>query len=354
MKLTEAVVRSLWETHMAARGLEVNSQHSGRTNFGMFARYLRLTHGEDYDWRDVTADEGIRYLTWLQEEAARLQGGERYSRATIALAVSTVRRVFALLWKQKRILVNPMRDLKVIEPRSSVRECLDEAEMERFLASIPTLTWMGLRDRALFELMYSSGLRPGEAAQVKVEDVRLDDRFIRIPQSKTGRERTVPVTARASRYLARLMAERGPEDYLFSPTTARPLRREIVNEQFQAWLKVAEISRQGLTAHSIRHSCAKHLLAHGADLRYVQQLLGHTTIETTVIYTNELTENLKKWHRTYHPRETVLWREVDDAYRAKVDGLKQAIVAERWRFKRNRPKLIAQGYEKLARTDYII
>ena len=99
------------------------------------------------------------------------------------------------------------------------------------------------------------------------------------------------------------------------------LRVRSLGARFHYHLANAGLEGKGLSAHSIRHATATHLLAHGADLRYVQELLGHQSIETTVLYTNEQLENLKRIYKTHHPRENALWREVDEEYRARVSRL---------------------------------
>ena len=115
-------------------------------------------------------------------------------------------------------------------------------------------------------------------------------------------------------FLNRYLQKRGPRPGALFLGRLRSLKGSGINSRFKKLLKQAGLYRPGLTAHSIRHSLGTHLLANGADLRYVQELLGHESIKTTVVYTHELYENMKKIYKSYHPRENQLWQEVDGEY----------------------------------------
>jgi len=184
---------------------------------------------------------------------------------------------------------------------------------------------LGLRDRALFEFPYSSGLRDGEMANLTVEDLDTEERMVRVYQGKGGKDRTVPVSEVAMVFLNRYLRQRSPRPGALFLGRLSPLKGSGINSRFKKLLQQADLYRPGLTAHSIRHSLGTHLLENGADLRYVQELLGHESIETTVVYTHELYENMKKIYKSYHPRENQLWQEVDGEYLKRLEAFRKEI-----------------------------
>jgi site-specific recombinase XerD len=205
--------------------------------------------------------------------------------------------------------------------RNRLRAVFSEAQIAQFLDSIDIHAPLGLRDRALFELMYSSGLRSGEVVKLDRGDLELGQRMLLVRDAKWSKDRVVPVNEVAAAFLALYLPESSDAGQpLFAGPNGR-MSAAYLRDRFHLHLAEAGLLGKGFTPHSIRHASATHLLAHGADLRYVQELLGHESIETTVLYTNELLENLKCIYRRFHPRENELYREVDQEYRARVDRL---------------------------------
>jgi integrase/recombinase XerD len=313
MKLTSARVGKLWDEYLSQKGLAVRTVKSYQKLYRDLSRFLYETRGPGWDWREITRRDGVEYLAWM--EAKGWAFGTR--RLNFKAGLWVVR----LLWKRKLILSDPWQTIELKYRKNLVRAALSEPEMASFLEGIETQSFRGLRDRGLFELMYSSGLRPGEASRVKAQDFDAEARMLMIRQSKFGKDRIVPVTETAMRWIAQLMAAR-KADYLFGSTGKKPLSSSALAQRFLNHTQSAGVWREGLSPHSLRHSCARHLLAHGADIRYVQKLLGHESIETTVVYTYEQNDQLKKVYRRYHPREGILYREVDAAYRSRVNALK--------------------------------
>ena len=209
------------------------------------------------------------------------------------------------------------------------KETLSREEIGKFLDGIDTSFYLGLRDRAIFELIYSSGLRAGEVCNLSAGDVDFESRMIHIRRSKFGKDRVVPVSEVAISFLKKY-AHRRRQGPIFQGTRGR-LSPSAVNRRLHKHLKEQGLYREGLSTHSIRHCRATHLLSGGADLRYVQELLGHDSIETTVVYTHELDENLRRIYRSYHPRENGHFREVDSEYWERLDAFKQLRIRQKKR-----------------------
>ncbi|MCM8794823.1 MAG: site-specific tyrosine recombinase XerD [Candidatus Omnitrophica bacterium] len=186
-------------------------------------------------------------------------------------------------------------------------EVLSVEEVERLLKAVPMKESKGIRDRAILELLYASGLRVSEAASLKVSDINAEAGFLRCI-GKGGRERVVPVGQHALRWITKYLQEVRPllgaksdSKNLFLNRFGKPLSRQTV------WILLTHYAKQGgikksISPHTLRHSFATHLLEAGADLRVVQELLGHATIATTQIYTHVDKARLKSIHARFHPR----------------------------------------------------
>ena len=224
---------------------------------------------------------------------------------TLAKASSAIRSFFRFLVLEGRMEANPARLLDPPRLSMKIPKQLDAEEIERLLESCDATQVLGMRDRALFELIYSCGLRVSEAVQLTVDRVSLAEGAVRV-LGKGSRERMVPVGDRARRELQRYLAEsrpvlagRRPASALFLGRTGRKLSRKTVWKTFKGLAQKAGLEGK---VHTLRHSFATHLLEGGADLRSVQELLGHADISTTQIYTHVSQDMLKSIHQEFHPR----------------------------------------------------
>jgi integrase/recombinase XerD len=181
-------------------------------------------------------------------------------------------------------------------------------EVGRFLEAIPVGTAVGLRDRALFELLYSTGLRAGEASHLDLYDLDLAGGTLRVREGKGGKDRVVPVGRVAAEFLRRYIEEVRPllvrareGEVLFVTRLGTRLTTTMIDIECRRWREVARLP--WLTPHALRHAAATHMLAAGADIRHVQELLGHAWITTTNLYTHVVIGDLLRVHRRTHPRE---------------------------------------------------
>lgn len=226
---------------------------------------------------------------------------------TIARALSASRTFYRYLIREELISSDPTADIGT--PRFWMRlpEVLTPEEVEELLSAPNVKTPLGLRDKAMLELLYATGLRASELVALKVGDVDLKERFLRVV-GKGDKERMVPFGEKAAYYLRRYLSkgrekirEDEPSDYLFISRKGGALTR------VRFWQIVASYGqKKGLKRkvkpHLLRHSFATHLLARGADLRSIQMMLGHRNLVTTEIYTRVLKERLREVYERYHPR----------------------------------------------------
>ena len=292
---------------------------------------------------DVVETDLVSFMRYLRE-AISCRTKKPYSIHTVARASMVVKEFYRFLHRSEVVLYNPFQDFSFdlrIEERK--KDIFTVDEMCRFLDSIETGTPDGLMDRAMFELMYSSGLRSGEVSVLQMRDMDCAGRMALIRQGKGKKDRYVPFSEAAARFLRRYITEARParerciseryKGYLFL-TPYGNIRQSALRSRFLAILQKSGTMNKKLTLHSIRHSCATHLLEAGADVRYVQELLGHEQIQTTVQYTHLMIDNLKRIYKTYHPRENNLYEEVDEQYLADIEALKEVVRKHRERYQR--------------------
>jgi len=251
------------------------------------ARSLRQFSGQDL----------IQYLVDRQLEGA--------SRKTTAKSLSALRAFFAFLRREGHIRDNPAEDVETPRVARHIPEVFSREEVERLLAAIDLDTPGGVRDRFLFELIYSCGLRVSEAASMTLERIYKTEKFLRV-LGKGGKERIVPIGELALEWLERYLSQARPAlargrrlASLFVNHLGGPLSRKGMWKRFKGYALEAGVAGK---IHTLRHSFATHLLKGGADLRTVQVLLGHADIGTTQIYTHVEESELAEYHRLYHPR----------------------------------------------------
>ena len=334
--LSFAFARELFEAYLVEAGYRTATIRGKLAYLKILYSYLGA-EGVD-DLRAVRRECMIGFARYLGERKGR-KTGRPLAANTKRGVLGLTRLFFRCLCERGLVLVNPMRGVTLVERGPErIRVHLGEDEVARFLDGIDTDAPFGLRDRALFELIYSSALRAGEASLLCVGDVDLERRLIRVRESKYSKDRVVPVTELAAERMVDLVHGRSPDAPVFRGSMGKRVSGATINHHFKTLMKRAGLYREGLSVHALRHACATHLLAHGADIRYVQGLLGHKSVQTTVRYTNELVENLRRRYLRGHPRENESRRAVDEAYRAGFDALMGRLEKAR----RNREKRTAK------------
>jgi integrase/recombinase XerD len=287
-----------------------------------FLDYISLERGLSLNTRSAYADDIGRFLDWLSERGVRsLNEVKRkqildhlMAEKARGLAANSLSRHLVSLKVFFRYLTQEgLLDLNVAETMESPRVwkmlpgVLTPKEIDRLFAAPDVTTPLGLRNRALLELFYASGLRVSEMTALQLTDLHFDEKFLRCI-GKGRKERVAPVGGEAIRWVERYLKESRPglspgqhEQTLFLSNRHQPLSRKT------AWVIIKNCARDaGITKtiypHTLRHSFASHLLANGAELRIIQEMLGHADIATTQIYTHVDPDRLKGVHRQFHPR----------------------------------------------------
>lgn len=231
-------------------------------------------------------------------------GGQKLSENTKRRLISAVRGFYKFLMFDGHVTANPAEDL--VSPQKAVYlpRFLNQAEIDQLLAAPDTSTEIGLRDRALLELMYACGLRVSEAANVRMHDIDLDAGIL-TTTGKGSKTRRVPVGTSAVEWVKSYMsARRGKEnveiDNLFVSAAGFPINRQIIHSLIAQY--AGKCGLEGVSPHTLRHSFATHLVQNNADIRSVQQMLGHADISTTQIYTHITSAQLKRNYERFHPR----------------------------------------------------
>jgi integrase/recombinase XerD len=240
---------------------------------------------------------------WLADQFA-----QRAKATSVARRLSALRRFYRFQLAQGAIGEDPT--LRVRAPRRPRRlpKQLSEAQVEALLAAPDTRTPLGVRDRAMLETLYATGLRVSELTSLKLSQVAHDGSAVRVV-GKGSKERLVPIGDEAVAWITRYQREVRPalartskRDELFLTARQAALTRQAFWALVKRYAVRAGIPKAALSPHVLRHAFATHLLNHGADLRVVQLLLGHADITTTTIYTHVARERLKQLHATHHPR----------------------------------------------------
>ncbi len=278
------------------RGLALNTALSYRQELEKFFSHLKK---QRLDFLSLTANE---LLGFLKEEAR--QGRAVSSQAHL---ISVLKSFYRYLVAEERLATNPAATLALPKKWHKLPKYLTIEEVLRLLESPDTGSASGKRDKALLELMYATGMRVSEAAQLQLEQVYLEENFLRV-RGKGGKERIVPFGPKAEACLRDYLQNGRPRqlkkersDAVFLNPSGRPLTRQGLWKIIKAYGRKTGLGGV-LTPHMLRHSFATHLVEQGADLRSVQLLLGHANISTTEIYTHVAKDQVRKAYDRYHPR----------------------------------------------------
>ena len=226
---------------------------------------------------------------------------------SIGRLIASMRRFYRYALRENLIEIDPTLQIESPKLPRSLPKSLNEQEVENLLNAPDTLMPIGLRDRAMLELLYASGLRVSELVTVKVNEVSTQDGVVRVT-GKGSKTRLVPMGEEAADWITKYLKESRPEilqkrlsDALFVTARAQAMTRQAFWYLIKRYALKAGIAKH-MSPHVLRHAFATHLLNHGADLRVVQMLLGHSDISTTQIYTHVARERLKQLHSVHHPR----------------------------------------------------
>lgn len=300
------------------RHLEVERNTSGYTvrNYGQaldeFSTWHQTTAGRPPQWETISRDELRLYLRWL--------GRKGLDPASVALRFSALRTFFKWMVREGRRDSTPVRLLRLPRLPRRLPRFLTESDVPKLLAAPlkelefarkadaaePVDPSLFLRDRAVLETLYSSGLRISEACGLKYEQINLADRILRI-RGKGRKEREVPIGEPAMRaireYWTAVVHPRamGTPVFLSRPEGLAPVRASEIQARLKLYLASAGLDPE-ITPHKLRHSFATHLLNNGADLRSVQELLGHARLQSTEVYTHVSAARLKQAYDDAHPR----------------------------------------------------
>lgn len=232
---------------------------------------------------------------------------KNFKMTTITRKLACLKSFFKFLMLMGYFKKNPAKIIEFPKTGRALPRALSKEEVDRLLAAIEGSTPTKLRDRAIFEFFYATGMRASELVGLNLEDINLEVRFVRC-FGKGSKERIIPIGKIAAgalkKYLSEARAYFKPlpeEKALFLNHSAGRLTRQALWQSIKAYLKLAGIARSA-SLHTLRHSFATHLLEGGADLRLVQEMLGHASIATTQIYTGVSRERLRKIYAAAHPR----------------------------------------------------
>lgn len=285
-------VEHLW----LEKGLSENTQSSYRRDLMLFAVWLGERNANLLSLSRLLFQQ---YLVWRVAES--------FKASSTARVVSCLKNFYHYLQREQKITESPLEGVVSPKQQKSLPKTLTEHEVESLLNAPDTSSVLGLRDKAMLELLYASGLRVSELVAIKVDEVNRNLGAIRVI-GKGNKERLVPTGETALywmlEYLDRSRRELlagSAEDILFPSQRGRKMTRQTFWHRVKKYAVEIGIEKE-LSPHVLRHAFATHLLNHGADLRVVQMLLGHSSLSTTQIYTQVAQHRLKSVHQSHHPR----------------------------------------------------
>lgn len=295
--------QSILDTYLNAlwleKGLSENTISAYRRDLYHFAQHLADTQSVEFS---VLATQSFDIQSYL---AARINAGN--SARSTARFLSCLRGFYQYLIRENRIDENPTALIDNPTLGRPLPKTLSEGDVEDLLHAPDTDSAIGLRDRTMLEVLYACGLRVSELIGLKISDINLRQGVIRI-FGKGSKERLVPLGDEAMLWIEKYMKHGRPEliniaqdDIVFPSTRGQIMTRQTFWHRIKHWARVANIEKD-ISPHTLRHAFATHLLNHGADLRVVQLLLGHSDLSTTQIYTHIAQARLQELHAQHHPR----------------------------------------------------
>jgi integrase/recombinase XerD len=278
------------------RGLSPNTLSAYRADLTALDRWL-TSHGSSMSGAKRT--DLLGFIAWRVENGARPRSTARQ--------LSSFRRFYRYMMREGAIKEDPTAQIAMPKIGRSLPKSLTEEEVESLLGAPAVEDPLGHRDRCMLEVLYATGLRVSELVNLRLTQVNLNQGVLRIV-GKGDRERLIPLGEEAQRWLQKFLETARLEilldrqtDYLFPTRRGERMTRQAFWHIIKRYAQKAGVQK-ALSPHTLRHAFATHLLNHGADLRVVQMLLGHSDLSTTQIYTHVARERMKELHAQHHPR----------------------------------------------------
>jgi integrase/recombinase XerD len=288
---------------------------------GEYVHWMSVEKGRAGATLAAYRSDGEAFLAWLGDQSLHLAAVtdadvERYlgqlratrAASSSARATSSIRGWFAFLVEEGHLAHDPTSRVRTARRGRRLPKPLSEEEIARLLDGLARESAIDKRDRALLELLYGTGVRVSEATGIGLSDLDFDEKLIRVT-GKGSKQRLVPMGSVLESALRDYLAPGGRSELrprattrLFLNARGGPLSRQGVGLVVERHALIAGIDRSRISAHVFRHSCATHMLAHGADIRVVQELLGHASIATTQLYTAVSVASLQREYESAHPR----------------------------------------------------
>lgn len=291
--LVEQFLDMMW----MERGVAENTLAAYRNDLNKLLSWMQQ-HNYRLDF--ISFSGLLEYQSWLADQD--------YKQTSRARMVSAIRRLFQYLHREKIRSDDPSALLNSPKLPQRLPKDLSEAQVEALLKAPDPKIPLELRDKAMLELLYATGLRVTELVSLTMENISLRQGVVRVI-GKGGKERLVPMGENAIEWIETFLAQgrshllgEHTSDVVFPSKRAQQMTRQTFWHRIKYYAVIAEIDAEKLSPHVLRHAFATHLLNYGADLRVVQMLLGHSDLSTTQIYTHVATERLKQIHSEHHPR----------------------------------------------------
>ncbi|WDU53047.1 site-specific tyrosine recombinase XerD [Taylorella equigenitalis] len=284
-------IDSLW----LEEGLSKNTLNSYRLDLNSLNNFLK-------DSISILKIDSDQLNLWFMEISSSSKA------TTINRKLATVRKFYAWCIKQDLILKDPCLGISTRKTPQRLPKSISESQVEELLNAPDLKTASGLRDKAMLEILYATGMRVSELIAIKTNEISLDAGVVRVTMGKGSKDRLVPMGEESEFYLKKYLSEGRPllekdkkNSFVFLNRFGDCMTRQAFWQIIKKYAKYTSI-KIPLSPHVLRHAFATHLLNHGADLRVVQMLLGHVDISTTQIYTHVARERLKSLHKKHHPR----------------------------------------------------
>jgi integrase/recombinase XerD len=314
MKLTFKKIILLYEKYLKSKAFSIHTIKDYIRELKCFSQWYRGETKQE-DIREVTGKDLVHYQQYLFNK-------EGCNRETQIIYFCRLRNLFAFLIRYEYILMNPFDGIP--SPKkgaASEREVLSVDEMNKFLDGINGRFKRDIRDRCMFELMYGTGLRVGEVSALNITDIDIKGGVLAVRKGKGKKERLIPLGKNVCSWL-KIYLSKGRQQFMkrakgyensnaiFLSLQGIRMRCGTIAKIIKNRLKQLGMRTKGISAHVIRHSFATHMLENGVDIKYIKDILGHSHLETTVIYTHMTINNLKRTMKMYHPRENELYEEI--------------------------------------------